>query len=397
MRLLPKFNAIVDIQITSADIPGLLTEMNEKGIELFRVKSIDYLTAEILLHRRDFGKIKKLTQRRGDSWKLLRKQGLYWSVKGLLKHPVLLCGILGLFLLTAYLPTRIWFFEVEGNAVVPTKLILEQADACGIRFGVSRSQVRSEKMKNALLQALPQLKWAGINTNGCVATISVRERQEESVVEESNGVSSIVAACDGVVLSCTVTKGNAVCSVGQAVQAGQLLISGYTDCGFSIRAERAQGEVVARTQRSVSVISPTEYQFRNGKKHEIKKYSLLIGKKRINFYKDSGILDGTCDKMVSIEPLTLPGGFILPVSLVTETWIRYDCSTAQWLQEHLGAFASEYVQSQMIAGQILSSRESVREEDGVIVLNAEFACREMIGRVQNEEIIEPNGNDGKIG
>ena len=36
--------------------------------------------------------------------------------------------------------------------------------------------IRSEKVKNSLLQRIPQLQWAGINTDGCVAVISVREK-----------------------------------------------------------------------------------------------------------------------------------------------------------------------------------------------------------------------------
>lgn len=31
-------------------------------------------------------------------------------------------------------------------------------------------------MKNALLSAIPELQWAGVNTYGCRAVISVRER-----------------------------------------------------------------------------------------------------------------------------------------------------------------------------------------------------------------------------
>jgi hypothetical protein len=48
------------------------------------------------------------------------------------------------------------------------------------------------------------------------------------------------------------------------------------------------------------------------------RYSILLGKKRINFYKGSGIYDGSCVKMVSQYHLTLPGDYVLPVTVVKE-------------------------------------------------------------------------------
>ena len=394
MDIWRSLNGMVLAEVTSADVPGILTILNGAGVSVFKTVSKNDLTVHILLRRQDLKAVRNILQRRGDSIRLLRRLGSYWTMKRLLKRPVMILGVLLLFMLSCFVPTRIWFFRVDGNVSIPDKLILEQASACGISFGVSRREVRSEKMKNALLEALPQLQWAGINTSGCVATISVRERQKGIKSQQSGGVCSIVAACDGLIQSYTVTRGNAVCAVGQAVKAGQLLISGYTDCGLSIRACRAEGEVIARTERSISAIMPTDYAMKGNNDRQIKKYTLLIGKKRINFYKDSGILDSSCDKMVSAKSLTLPGGFVLPVSLVTETWVYRDRSTGtmdqEQLEHQLADFAADYLRGQMIAGEILSAEETFTPEVGFVLLEGKYSCQEMIGRIQTEEIIKPN-------
>ena len=388
-------NGMILVEITSADIAGMLTALNQNGISVFKTVSINDLTVEAQFRRQDLKRLRKLSEKRGDSVRLLKRSGAYWSVKSLIKRPVLLIGMLILLALSCFIPSRIWFFKVEGNSRIPDNLILEQASFCGISFGASRREVRSEKMKNALLEALPQLQWAGINTSGCVATISVRERENKLNTEKTVGVSSIIAACDGIIQSCTVTKGNAVCSVGQAVKAGQLLISGYTDCGLSIRACRAEGEVFARTERTVSAVAASEFQEKAVQTQEIKKISLIIGKKRINFYKDSGILDATCDKMVFEEKLTLPGGFVLPVTLVTEIWKYYDHSNIvvaqDQLNQQLTEFASSYLDGLMIAGETLSAEETVFAENGFVSLEGKYTCHEMIGRAQKEEILKPDG------
>lgn len=391
MGIFQSFAGTVRVELTSADLAGALTAINSVGIILFSTVQTGDLTMEMTLYRRDYADLVKLIRRRGEKLRLVNRLGLYWTGKRLLKRPILLIGVAFLLWLVLFLPTRVLFIRVEGNVTIPTRLILEQAAQCGIDFGAARREVRSEQMKNALLGAIPELQWAGINTTGCVATISVRERAEVEEVDQGTGVSSIVAIRDGVVQEMTVLRGSPTCQVGQAVQAGEVLISGYTDCGISIQATRAQGEVFAQTKRCLVLVSPGEYIEKGEVQRIEKKYSLLIGKKRINFYKDSGILDTSCDKMYFEYVLTLPGGFALPIALAVEQSTYYTSHTVstdeERLQETLSRFAEQYLLSQMVAGQILERQEVVDQG----CLYGEYACQEMIGREQSEEIIQSNG------
>ena len=392
------FNSIagmVEVELTSADPSRALMLISAADIHVFGTQQISDLTFLFRIRRCDFKKLRTLTQKRGESLTVRRRPGLYWTGKRLLKRPVLMGGLLLLLLLAAFLPSRIYFVEVDGNTSIPARLILEAAENCGIGFGASRREVRSEKMKNALLAAIPELQWAGVNTKGCVAVISVREKTTVENTEVERAVSRIVASRDGVIVSCTVERGNALCKVGQAVRAGELLVSGYTDCGLSIRATRSVGEVYAQTQQILEALTPSEYTVQASQTGIEKKYALIVGKKRINFYKDSGILGTTCDKMSTVNYLTLPGGFTLPVALVTEQWVSYDCETRSAADDEaerlLGDFAETYLKQQMVAGRILQKNQEISLQDAAYLLRGRYACLEMIGREQNEEILEDYG------
>ena len=298
MDLWKSLYGMLNVSLTSADPAAALRAVSDAGIIVYSAdRSDEDIIANFQIQRKDYRRLKALADRRGYSLKVMHRGGLYWAFKGFLRRPVLLVGLMIFVALAMYLPSRVLFIRVEGNTTIPTRLILEKSEACGITFGASRRNVRSEKMKNALLEAIPELQWAGINTSGCVATITVRERSLKDVNASPNGVGSVVAIRDGVISQCTVTKGSAVCKVGQAVKAGEILVSGYTDCGFCIKATRADGEVYAFTQRELSVSTPDKWQIRGAETRQIKKYAVIIGKNRINFYKDSGILDDRCDKM----------------------------------------------------------------------------------------------------
>ena len=176
MGIWKSMTGIVRLQITGADIPDTLRLLNCAGITLFNTKNRSELTVEVSLYRTDLKRAGEILNRAGDSYKVKDRIGLYYTFRRALSRPIFVGTVLLLLVLSAYLPTRIFFFRVEGNEDIPTMYIIEQAELCGLRFGTSRKEVRSEKIKNALIQQIPELDWVGVNTTGCVATISVKER-----------------------------------------------------------------------------------------------------------------------------------------------------------------------------------------------------------------------------
>lgn len=384
----------IRIRVVSADIWGSLRLLNAKEIEVFALEQEDDLTYSFALQRKFFPAARAALERRGDNVRVQGMSRLFYLQQSILSRPLLYSGLLLLTMLSFLLPTRILCVQVEGNTAVPTRKILEAAEEAGVHLMASCARVRSERMKNALLSAIPELQWAGINTYGCRAVISVRERTEQpSAAENQEIVSSIVADRDGIVESVTALRGTSLCQPGQAVRKGQILISGYTDCGISIRATRAEGEVYAQTLRTVRALTPS-YEWTRGEDVRTQRnFSVVIGKKRINLWKGSGISDITCGRISKEYPLVLPGGFTLPVSLICETRTQGEVMVAAVAageaERCLDRYAQEYVLSQMIAGRVSYSDKVMETPPGAYLLTGQFLCTEMIGR-ERLEIGEPN-------
>ena len=379
---------MVRIRLTSADPSAALSAINEQGIPIVSGKLINDLTVELSLLHKDFPKVKKLSVNRGDQVQLLNRMGLYWMLPSILRRPVLMVGFLLIAGLMTFLPGRILFVQVEGNSSLSQQQILAAAEECGLTFGASRRQIRSEGIKNALLEKLPELEWAGINTKGCVAVISVREGRSGGSSAEPMGVWSIVASMDGIIENCTARNGDLLCAPGQAVKQGQVLISAYTDCGRYLRATAAEGEIYALTRHQIQVKSPQICLRRVAKKNEMRRWSLILGKNRINLWKDSGIWGTTCGRMYEEYYITLPGGYVLPVALAVETLTDWELAESEVSMPDLSSFACSYLMAQMVAGQILSESVESGLEDGCFCLTVDYVCREMIGRVQREQIGE---------
>ena len=383
----------VQVTVLSADIPECFKMLEQNKISAFSIRTIDSVTVQLTVSRKELEKLRQLCERKGYVLHLKQKRGLFWSLQAIAVRPVFAVGMVLLSIMAACLPGRILFIETEGNESVPSRYILECADDCGLQFWSRRREVRSEQIKNELLERIPQLQWVGVNTYGSRAVITVRERAESPDEQQGSSVSHIMAARDGVVESCTVTRGYGNCTAGQAVRKGDVLISGFTDCGLTIVAERAEGEVLAQTKRSICLVTPSNCQIQSPSSGCEKRISLLIGKKRINFYKGSGISGATCDKMYSKYVLTLPGGFSLPVALLKETTVSCHLTetTVDQPESILVPFASNYLMGQMQDGAILRKDETITESDGIFRLEGVYDCRENIGIVQEEKIGEFDG------
>lgn len=402
MDALKWMQGYVSVSVTSADVAGVLRRINAAGITTYQVRQTGDLTLRFSIRRQDLRPIRRILKKSGDSLHLESRGGLYWLLKAMVRRPVMLCGILLVLVLTVLLPRRIYFVQVEGNHQIPSAKIVEAAESCGIKFGAVRRAVRSEQMKNALLGAMPELQWAGVNTQGCLAIISVRERAQPDEEALLPKVSSILASRDGVITELTVKSGTPLCKVGQGVTAGQVLISGYTDCGICIRANRSEGEIYALTKRQLAVITPSE-RVRIGSNGSVqRKFTWIFGKKRINFSKGSGISDATCGKMYREYTLTLPGGFALPVRIAVEQWTDYEVESQNADEESaegkMSQFAEKYLQSQMIAGTVQARQETMVIEDGFYLSRGSYVCHEMIGITRIEENIdEIDGADRERG
>lgn len=395
MGILRSVAGQLHIEITSADNAAMLQHLADFGIVIYDVLEQDTMTLQTTIHRKDYNNAETIVQKHGGKLKIVNTRGIFWRITSVKRHPILFLGAIVLLLWVLVLPSRVFFIQVEGNQAIPERLILEKAAECGIHFGASRRMIRSEKVKNALLSAIPELQWIGVNTSGCVATVSVREKTLLNEEEDAtNAVSSIVASRDGVIVSATVIRGNLLCREGDAVQAGQTLVSGYTDCGITVQADRAEAEILAQTSRSLCSVTPLNRQKRGDKTETEVRYGLRIGKKLIKFYKDSGISDVSCVKMYSEEYLTLPGGFALPVAIVKETLHFYEtedarCENIQWLQ----VACQKYLLTQMAAGQILNEWTVTDTEADVCILTGKYACLEMIGQVKYEELMYGYGEE----
>lgn len=383
MELWNKLAGMVTLELTAANPEQVINRLNAAQIPLWQVRRCSDLTIQLQIARTDRKRVLALAEKSGAGVKLLGLDGIFYAMGRWLRRPLVVVWLVLLTGLTMVLPERVLFVQVQGNSQVPSRLILEAAAQQGLKFGADRRKVRSEQLKNELLGAVEQLQWVGVNTQGCRAIITVRERQPEP--EEREPVcGSLVSAADGIVQEVYLRRGTLLCKPGQAVRAGERLVSGLVELGDTARMTQAQAEIYALTSREIQALCNTRLAQRDTVTGEKVRIALIFGKKRINFYSDSGNLPATCDKITQEIPLRLPGGDTLPVVLVLERILWYDTSngirTEEQATQLLQAAAQMQLGQQTVAAVILDSRTTLQSLDAVAALTGRYTCREMIAR-----------------
>lgn len=309
------------------------------------------------------------------------------------KRYALLAG-LGLAVAAAcFLSQFILVVNVSGNQTVSDFVVLTELDRLGFGVGSYGPAVDERALANQALLDLEELGYLNINIRGIYAEVEVRERTPVPEIEDRTSPADVVAATDGVVLDVNLLAGQTVVGEGQAVLAGEVLISGTNtyESGdgsgaiLSTRQEHAAGEVWAMTRRKLSACTPLEVTTKTATGGEKTRYSLRILKHDIKFWQNSSIFDGMCDTIKTTSALTLPGGVELPIALTKSVFAQYAPGSGQLERQQAERFLKAQLE-QRLAGLIgdratvLSKGWSSEASGGVLTVTLEASCTEDIAR-----------------
>lgn len=374
------------VRILSADPERCLNKLAAAGISFQSEPRCDAFKVTIRVRYCDLAAaVRAARQTQGETEILEIQKGIY-GVPEWLHRPVLLIGLAMALFAVLILPKYVWVVTVTGNEKLDTSVILRAAEEFGVRFGARNSELDSVVIKNQLLERLDGLQWAAVNCSGGLCEIQVREREKEPEISDHRLVTDVVAGKTGVLTDVRILKGTGLCSPGQAVLKGDLLVSGVIDPAVHLRTAHAQAEIYAVTGYEKTAVIPLLYTTHTAETDTHLNRFIQFGRFRIKLSGNSRICTAGCVKMINRKSMTLPGGYLLPVTWITETCIHCDlmeqemaCKEAEYL---LTSFLEEQISEEMVAGAILSSRITVQSGQGVSEVTGLFACREMIAREQ---------------
>ncbi len=362
----------------------LLQTMAEAGLVFWEVQPPAALDMVFCIRRRDLPRLQSLAAAGGCECRILGRRGAPELFRRIRQRPWL-CVLAALLLCLLGLSRLfVWRIELQGDEGLAQGRIMAALEDCGVRVGAFWPAFSQDLIRNAMLLELPELRWMTVNLRGCTAEVILRERYEtpETVPEGEYG--KIVAARAGVVSEVLALQGAARVTAGQAVLPGELLIDGAAEGRYeSHGAVRALGSVRAQCWHEITAAAPLERSLRASAGRSWSRWSLIVGKRRINFFKGYSICPSACVKMTEEASFFRSGLFSLPLGLVKESFVEYEAQAImdEELREELESFLYAELLARIGAeGEVTRLDFSASEAEGVLTVTLRAECEQEIGR-----------------
>ena len=370
------------VRIMGGSPAWAVSRLSEARILLRDVTPVDDFTIEAHILLRDTARADAACTRAMCTMEILETSGASRTFSGLRRRWCF--ALLLTLVITAgyFIPKFVFFYRVSGNDRVPAEQILRELNDLGVGFGTYGPNIKPQDLKNQMLRRIPELQWLTVTQNGMCAEVVVRERPEREPVLDRTTPQNVVASRAGVITEVLCFDGNCLVVPGQAVEAGQLLVSAYTDLEFKTQVSAARAEVYAETVRHTETLLP-ETALRKLPTGTRKQVSLLLGSRRLCLWGD-GNSSQDCDKTTERRFFTLPGGYFLPIGLEIVTIFSYDtyetAADADAARESMEELAARRIREDLIAGTAEQISYRFTREDGCFRLETRAECVEMIAR-----------------
>ena len=392
MRIFDYFRGACRLRLRGCEPERCLDALLQAGIPFRSVGKPDEFTLTLLLRRIDADAASSIARRCQCEPEITVLRSFRRDFAVLRRRWALLLGLplaLALGIIASNVIVRV---EIRGCETVDEVQVRRALDDLGVGFGAWGPSVDSEMLRNAMLRALPELRWIGVNWSGMRASVQVTERTRAEASLERSGAAHLVACTDGVITRVEAYNGQALCAPGDAVRAGQVLISGIVDLERLQVVTRALGEVYADTRRVIRVKTPGTRTERTPENAAGLCLWLQVGRKRIKIFGNSGIMMDGCVKMINRGTMRLPGGMEVPLGFCVETYRRasvravpVDRDSAEAM---LQSCADRLLAETTVAGRVMSEQSDLRSDAGALLLTKTVHCREMIARSAEIPILE---------
>ncbi len=344
--------------------------------------SCDELTARRLMRR---------ARERGICLAVLRCGGVPHALWRYRRRAGMALGLL-LGALLIWLSGRyVWDVRVTGNERLTDGEVCAILRENGFGVGSRLSELDAAALENRILIATDRIAWISLYMDGTVARVQIREN-EMPPPDESKKPANLVAICDGQIESLLLYRGNCLVKVGQAVRAGDLLVSGLYDSeNVGFYATRAAGEVQARVWETFRIEIPLSYEQRVSGEEMLGRITLDFFDFSLKIFENSRNSNASCDIIEDRKPWEPLGIENVPISVRIERVTPYTIVHATRTQEEALSLAYEELSRTLAArtewSQLLERRVETRLTDSALILDCTVLCVKNIARQVEFEIV----------
>lgn len=271
------YTGIVTVKVSGSGLERFINLLIRSGVQVWNVKrhGTEALTLQMTL--KDAKRIRHFVRNSGCKIEFLKRTGLPFLFKTLLKNSGFLIGGVLFVALIFVLSNMVWGIEITGAAPATEHKIRKELDKIGVKVGTLQFLLdEPEAIQRAISADINEITWIGVELQGTTYHLQVVEKNEPEK-PETLGPQHLIALKKAVIVNMFIEEGQAKVEVNDHVVEGQLLVSGEIGKEGETKLVPAKGEVLGETwyKSDVSLPLQTKFQVFNGNEEE--KYYVKIG------------------------------------------------------------------------------------------------------------------------
>ena len=266
------------LKLTGPYIERFINLCVRQGIYLWHLRKEGADTATVRISVAGFRRIREAARKTKTRARIVERRGLPLFLHRHRRRRAFIIGMVLFALIILTLSSFVWAIEIEDTEKIDKNLIRNTLLSCGLDVGVLKYKVKASTLQADMLRKMPELSWLWVEIKGTRAFVHVREKTPVPDIVPLSHPANIVAESDGVIVSCTATRGGRLVQEGEAVHKGQLLISGTVETkhGGTLLVH-AEGTVRAKTWKKHSGTFPMTKRIETEKKNPGTVFGLETG------------------------------------------------------------------------------------------------------------------------
>lgn len=376
---------VTKIEASGAQPERILNYCAENGIEFWSASPCRDFSITFCVHASYADSLLARSGKNGLDVKLISETGGRKLKLGAKRRAVFLLTFVLCVSLAAVSSLFLWRIEISGNDKLSDAEILRKLAECGVDYGAYWPALSSDEIRSRIVSEMPEIAWLSLNVRSSKAEIIVHERIDKPDIVNEKSPCDIIASKSGVIRKMSVLEGESAAIVGNAVAKGDVLVRGLmsSETGDE-RYVHSMAQVIADTWYEISAQTPLLEERKTEKSGRNTAFSLVIGKKRINFFSDSRNKCDSCDKINKLKYISLGDVFVLPVGYAVERTTQYKTSLLPIDEDEAVGRMKENLKNELQRrigyGQIVSAEYSVSKTDKVMTVTLRAQCTENIAK-----------------
>ena len=317
--ILRMFFGYVRIQVEGYYIERFINICTNRKILIWNLKRKKGVQLFLNIGIKDFKKLADISRRTNCKVRIKNKKGLPFLLYRYKKRKIFVIFLLVILIMIFISSRYIWNVDiiVQDNQIIEN--IEEDLQKLGLKQGIKKNKIDKEKIINEIRLHRKDISWIGLDIKGTNVKVKIVKSKEQPEIISNKDYCDIIAKKAGTISKITAQNGTAVVSVGDTVEAGDILIKGIMEGKYTeARKVHSLGIVEAEIiySKTKEVYFEQEIYNKTGKKEN--KYEISINNKNLKLYKKNSKFDLYCSE-INQNKIKISNNFYLPISITKIT------------------------------------------------------------------------------